>query len=145
MLEMQVRSLDQEDPLQKEMATHASTLAWNNIMDRGAWWAAGPWGRKESDTIEWLNNSNNVFALQCCIISSLWTYFLRPLLPSPAWHDWSDLACTHALLQPTILTPSLDFPASISQINWLNLNPSLLLRGGNQRQDDAGIFQGCCC
>ena len=27
-LETQVRSLDQEDPLEKEMATHSSTLAW---------------------------------------------------------------------------------------------------------------------
>ena len=26
--EMQVRSLDQEDPPEKEMATHSSTLAW---------------------------------------------------------------------------------------------------------------------
>ena len=26
--ETQVRSLDQEDPLQKEMATHSSILAW---------------------------------------------------------------------------------------------------------------------
>ena len=26
--EMQVRSLDQEDPLEKEMATHSSILAW---------------------------------------------------------------------------------------------------------------------
>jgi len=26
--EMQVRSLDGEDPLEKEMATHSSTLAW---------------------------------------------------------------------------------------------------------------------
>ena len=26
--ETQVRSLDQEDPLEKEMATHSSTLAW---------------------------------------------------------------------------------------------------------------------
>ena len=25
---MQVRSLDQEDPLEKEMATHSSILAW---------------------------------------------------------------------------------------------------------------------
>ena len=25
---MQVRSLGQEDPLEKEMATHSSTLAW---------------------------------------------------------------------------------------------------------------------
>ena len=26
--EMQVQSLGQEDPLEKEMATHSSTLAW---------------------------------------------------------------------------------------------------------------------
>ena len=28
MQEMQVRSLDQEDPLEEEMATHSSVLAW---------------------------------------------------------------------------------------------------------------------
>ena len=28
MQETQVRSLDQEDPLEKEIATHSSTLAW---------------------------------------------------------------------------------------------------------------------
>ena len=35
--EIQVPSLDQEDPLEKEMATHPSILAWKNHMDRGAW------------------------------------------------------------------------------------------------------------
>ena len=39
MQETQVRSLGQEDPLQKEMATCSSILAWENPMDRGAWWA----------------------------------------------------------------------------------------------------------
>ena len=34
-----VRSLGQEDPLEKEMATHSSTLAWKSPMDGGAWWA----------------------------------------------------------------------------------------------------------
>ena len=34
--EMQVRSLGQEDPLEKEMATHPSILAWRIPMDRGA-------------------------------------------------------------------------------------------------------------
>ena len=34
-----VRSLGWEDPLEKEMATHFSTLAWRIPMDRGAWWA----------------------------------------------------------------------------------------------------------
>ena len=35
----QLQSLDQEDPLEKEMATHSSILAWKNPMDGGAWWA----------------------------------------------------------------------------------------------------------
>ena len=29
-----------EDPLEKEMATHSSILAWKNLMDRGSRWAA---------------------------------------------------------------------------------------------------------
>ena len=32
-----VQSLGWEDSLEKEMATHCSTLAWKNPMDRGAW------------------------------------------------------------------------------------------------------------
>ena len=39
MRETQVRPLGWEDPLEKEMATHSSTLAWKSPMDRGAWWA----------------------------------------------------------------------------------------------------------
>ena len=37
MPETWVRFLGQEDPLEKEMATHSGTLAWKNSMDRGAW------------------------------------------------------------------------------------------------------------
>ena len=37
MRETQVRSLGWEDPLEKEMAIHSSTIAWKNPMDRGAW------------------------------------------------------------------------------------------------------------
>ena len=36
--EMHVQSLGQEDPLEEEMATHSSILAWENPMDRGACW-----------------------------------------------------------------------------------------------------------
>ena len=39
MQETWVRSLGQEDPLEKEMATHSSSLAWKAHKDRGAWWA----------------------------------------------------------------------------------------------------------
>ena len=37
MQETRAQSLGQEDPLEKEMATHSSTLAWKNPRDRGAW------------------------------------------------------------------------------------------------------------
>ena len=36
---MWVRSLVQEDPLEKGMVTHSGILAWENPMDRGAWQA----------------------------------------------------------------------------------------------------------
>ena len=39
MQETQVQSLDQEEVLEKEMATHFSILAWRIPMDRGAWQA----------------------------------------------------------------------------------------------------------
>ena len=37
MQDNQVQSLDWEDPLEKEMVTHSSILAWEYPMDRGAW------------------------------------------------------------------------------------------------------------
>ena len=39
MQEACVRSLGGEDPLEKEMATQSSILAWRIPMDRGAWQA----------------------------------------------------------------------------------------------------------
>ena len=38
-----------KDPLEKEMATHSSILAWKNPMDQGAWQAVAD-GVTESDT-----------------------------------------------------------------------------------------------
>ena len=37
--ETRVRSLDQEDLLEKEMAAHSTILAWGTPMDREAWQA----------------------------------------------------------------------------------------------------------
>ena len=51
MQETQVRSLGQEDPLEKGIATHPSILAW-----RIPWTEEpgrhSPWGHKDSDTTE---------------------------------------------------------------------------------------------
>ena len=49
MQETWVQSLGPEDPLQKEMATHSSILAWKIPMDRGAWWVQSM-GSQELDT-----------------------------------------------------------------------------------------------
>ena len=54
MWETWVRSLSGEDPLEKEVAPHSSTLAgkfhgWKNLV------GYSPWGRKESDMPEQLH------------------------------------------------------------------------------------------
>ena len=54
MLETWVRSLGREDPLEKEMATHSSTLAWKSHGGRSLE-GYSLWGRKESDTTERLH------------------------------------------------------------------------------------------
>ena len=54
MWETQVRSLGQEDPLEKEMTTHSSTLAWK-IPWMEELVGYSPQGRKESDMTEQLH------------------------------------------------------------------------------------------
>ena len=51
MQETRVRFLGREDPLEKEMAIHSSTLAWKSHGQRSLI-GYSPWGRKESDTTE---------------------------------------------------------------------------------------------
>ena len=55
--EMRVQSLGWEDPLEKEMATHPSILAWEILWTEGAWWAIVPAVAKESDATEPLNDN----------------------------------------------------------------------------------------
>ena len=54
------RSLGREDLLEKGMATHSSLLAWENPMDRGAWWATDP-GVTESDMTDRLTFSLSLY------------------------------------------------------------------------------------
>ena len=49
MQETWVRSLGREDPLEKEMATHSSILAWKIPWTEEP---GSPWGHKELDTTE---------------------------------------------------------------------------------------------
>ena len=54
MQETQVRSLGRDDPLEKEMATHSSTLAWKSHGLRNLV-GYSPWGCKELDMTERLH------------------------------------------------------------------------------------------
>ena len=56
MQETWVQSLGQEDPLEKEMAPHSSTLAWK-IPCTEEVVGYSPQGRKESDTTEQLSHT----------------------------------------------------------------------------------------
>ena len=56
MWETRVRSLGQEDPLEKETATHSSTIAWK-IHGWRSLVGYSPWGCKESDTTERLHSN----------------------------------------------------------------------------------------
>ena len=52
--ETQVRSLSWEDPLEKEMATHSSILAWKISWTQEPGGLCSPWGREESGMTEQL-------------------------------------------------------------------------------------------
>ena len=49
--EMQVQSLDQEEPLEEGMTTHSSILAWRMNGQRSLA-CYSPWGPEESNTTE---------------------------------------------------------------------------------------------
>ena len=72
MWETWVRSLGWEDSLEKEMATHTSTLAlkipWTEELGAGYY----PWGRKESGTTERLHfHFHLIRVIQSCITREL--------------------------------------------------------------------------
>ena len=47
--ETRIQSLGPEGPMEEGVATHSIILAWRILVDRGAWWAYSPWGRKQLD------------------------------------------------------------------------------------------------
>ena len=71
-----IRSLGWEDPLEKEMVTHSSILAWESH-GRRSLVGYSPWGRKELDTTERLHSLTSLIGGTC--VKSVVT---SPLLPT---------------------------------------------------------------
>ena len=64
-----VRALGGEDPLEKGMALHSSSLP----VDRRAWRATVHGGHKESDMAEWLNLRHNLKPCMLLMQLKQWT------------------------------------------------------------------------
>ena len=67
---MQVRSLEKEDPLEKEMAVHSSILAWGLPWTEEAGGLQSV-GSQESDTTKRLNQHKRLGRLQAASVSGL--------------------------------------------------------------------------
>ena len=67
MQETGVQSLGQEDPVEKEMATHSSILAWE-IHGQRSLVGYCPWGHKESDTTERLSIYYVYIYINTCLL-----------------------------------------------------------------------------
>ena len=95
---MQVRSLNQEDPLEKEMATLSSVLP-GEFHGQRSLERESPWGHKESDTTERLTLSLfDVFSalhskLTFCVVFVQHLNPTHPLLQRlpPSCSDWVQL------------------------------------------------------
>ena len=84
---MQVRSLGQEDSVEKEMAIHSGILAWK-IPQTEKPGGHSPRGRKESDMTEWLNmqqGQKSELREMVLFLVNLWLRFLMtpPKIPKP--------------------------------------------------------------
>ena len=93
MQETWVRSLGQEDPLEKEMATHFNIIVWKNPMDRVARWC-------------WWLSSHSV------VSDSLWPHGLqhsRLSCPSPSPRTCSNLCPLRQWCHPTISSSVITF------------------------------------
>jgi len=60
---MQVPSLGQEDPLEKEMATHSNILAWEIPWTEEPGRLHSTWGHKESNATEYAHSCTHTHAL----------------------------------------------------------------------------------
>ena len=125
MWETWVQSLGWEDPLEKGKATHSNILAW-----RIPWTIYSSWGRKESDTTEWLSlsqltynivlvsglqQSDSVFHVCMCWASLL----SRVQLCETPWTETFQASLSMGILQARIL-------------EWVSMPSS---RGSSQPRD----------
>ena len=111
MRETQVRFLGEEDPLEKEMAIHSSTLAWkipwteepDRLQSTGLQRVGHNWATSLSLSIEQ--------ALSVCSVQHVMSEW--PRAPSSSGRPWTPPACPNTALsvQPPLPQPSAELPS----------------------------------
>ena len=89
MQETRVRSLSQEDTLEKEMAIHSSILAWG-IHEQRSLTGYSPWGHKEPNTTE--RQTLSLISTMSTTLSLLSLLTLLPVMLLLANHTLAGLA-----------------------------------------------------
>ena len=104
--EMQIGSLGQKDPLEKEMATHCSILAWEIPWTEEP---SGPWGCIESNTAEGLSTHIYVHICIKYVCVYIWILKVKVLGAQSCPTLWNPMDCSspgssvHGILQARIL------------------------------------------
>ena len=95
MQETWVRSLGWEDLLEEGMETHSSILARENPHGQRSLVGCSPWGRKKSNTPEWLSTAQTelavlvwVLPLSCCVTWGKSFHISEPLSSTAKWRFW---------------------------------------------------------
>ena len=109
MWETRVWSLGWEDPLEKEMATHSSTLAWK-ISWTGNLVGYSPWGCKESDMTEqlhfWYSHPCDFFILAPFSPLTTWrrsaVMTLKQLMERPMWGELEALTVNNSYVSELV-------------------------------------------
>ena len=125
MRETWVRSLSQEDPLEKEMATHSSTLAWRTprMEEPGGPQSMGSQGRTRLSnfTFNSLNTSSAFLQNRLYTWSFLSIFPISPqthsCMPQPSPPNQRILCSNHSLVF-SLNIPLLDFPYK-KQVHWI--------------------------
>ena len=114
MQETQILSLGWKDPLEKEMATHSSILAWE--IPEGY----SPWGHKESDMTEHACTMICIFSsIQCShsvMSNSLWSHGLQHVrlpCPSPTSGAYSNSCPSSRWCHPAISSSVIPFSSRL--------------------------------
>ena len=104
MQETRVLSLGWKDPLEKEMAPHSNTLAWEIPWTWRSLVGCSPWGREESDTterllFEWNSNSSRCtfFKMTIGMFTDIVKWLLFSFFSSPLCYlfQWAIVFTSH--------------------------------------------------